>query len=326
MLALHNAHSRRTPAVLPALLLVLLSLTLLVSCTDGAPNQAAQTPLSSTSAALPDPVGTPHVYSPRPASSVQAGDFAANDPITTPTSSVDPALPTATPPPTNTLRPTSTPFPPAPPLTNPVPDLHQAGVQYFPQTGHTLRGVFLDYWNKHGGLPQFGYPVTEEFVEGEGADNKPLQVQYFERNRFELHPEHKGTPDEVQLGLLGTQVATQKGYFAGSYPRYGHALDFSWIAGQLTEHWQPGAGSPIDGCSIVTYSKPAMQVQLEGEIWRAAEEEARFGRQISFPGGAFLQISGHLASSNERGQLCGAYAPEVTPVYIVTRVQINAFQ
>src|SRR5262249_29825445 len=30
-------------------------------------------------------------------------------------------------------------------------------------------------------------------------------VQYFERNRFEYHPENKGTQYEVLLGLLGTQ-------------------------------------------------------------------------------------------------------------------------
>jgi len=34
-------------------------------------------------------------------------------------------------------------------------------------------------------------------------------VQYFERNRFELHPEQAGTPFEAQLGLLGTQLYKQ---------------------------------------------------------------------------------------------------------------------
>ena len=57
---------------------------------------------------------------------------------------------------------------------------------YFSQTGHTLRGKFLDYWQENGGLSQFGYPLTEEFFEPDGPDNTFLQVQYFERNRFEL--------------------------------------------------------------------------------------------------------------------------------------------
>src|SRR5947207_15552533 len=89
-------------------------------------------------------------------------------------------------------------------LTDPVPDPHQPGVRWFAPTGHTLRGAFLDYWNRYGGLPQFGYPITEEFVEPAGATGKqPLVVQYFERNRFEHHPEKAGTPYEVLLGSLG---------------------------------------------------------------------------------------------------------------------------
>src|SRR4051794_24046818 len=59
-------------------------------------------------------------------------------------------------------------------LTDPVPDPHQStGVQWFPATGHTLRGIFLDYWTRYGGLAQFGYPITEDFVEPVGHDNKP---------------------------------------------------------------------------------------------------------------------------------------------------------
>lgn len=74
---------------------------------------------------------------------------------------------------------------------------------YFPQTQHTLSGAFLQYWLKNGGLSQFGLPLTEPFYEVSRDDGKRYLVQYFERNRFELHPENAGTPFEVQLGLLG---------------------------------------------------------------------------------------------------------------------------
>ena len=37
-------------------------------------------------------------------------------------------------------------------------------------------------------------------------DGKTYLVQYFERNRLEYHPENKGTPYEVLLGLLGVQT------------------------------------------------------------------------------------------------------------------------
>ena len=32
----------------------------------------------------------------------------------------------------------------------------------FPETGKTVSARFLDYWNTHGGLPQQGYPISEE--------------------------------------------------------------------------------------------------------------------------------------------------------------------
>src|SRR6476646_6539598 len=97
--------------------------------------------------------------------------------------------------------------------TNPVADPHAASVQWFAPTGHTLRGTFLAYWNAHGALAPFGYPITEEFQELSPLDHQPYTVQYFERSRFEHHPEHAGTPYEVELGLLGLAIAQQQGYF-----------------------------------------------------------------------------------------------------------------
>lgn len=75
---------------------------------------------------------------------------------------------------------------------------------YFPETNHTLSGKFLEYWNNNGGLALFGFPISEPFTEG------GFTVQYFQRNRFELHPEQAGTPYEVQLGLLGREMLDQR--------------------------------------------------------------------------------------------------------------------
>ena len=71
---------------------------------------------------------------------------------------------------------------------------------YFEITEHNACGSFLEYWTVKGGLMTFGYPLTEEFVDDDGRT-----VQYFERARFELHPEHAGTPYEVMLGRLGAE-------------------------------------------------------------------------------------------------------------------------
>jgi peptidoglycan/xylan/chitin deacetylase (PgdA/CDA1 family) len=72
---------------------------------------------------------------------------------------------------------------------------------WFPETGHTLQNSFRDYWNHYGGLQVFGYPISQEFEE----DGRT--VQYFERARFEWHPENAGTVYEVLLGHLGVEAA-----------------------------------------------------------------------------------------------------------------------
>src|SRR5207253_6585789 len=78
---------------------------------------------------------------------------------------------------------------------------------FFSQTQHNLGGPFLKYWKSHGGLAIFGYTVSEELQETNPTDGKQYTVQYFQRNRFELHPEFAGTPNEVLLGLLGVETA-----------------------------------------------------------------------------------------------------------------------
>lgn len=76
--------------------------------------------------------------------------------------------------------------------------------QYFPETGHSVHYAFLKYFRENGGIYIFGYPITQEVVE----DGKT--VQYFQRARFEYHPQHAGTRYEVQLGLLGDAILRQK--------------------------------------------------------------------------------------------------------------------
>ncbi|HYO50230.1 MAG TPA: PQQ-dependent sugar dehydrogenase [Chloroflexia bacterium] len=87
-----------------------------------------------------------------------------------------------------------------------VPDPAPSPCLYFTQTDHTLCHSFRKYWEQNGGLALYGYPLSEEFEEKNPTDGKTYIVQYFERNRFEYHPENKGTPYEVLLGLLGSQL------------------------------------------------------------------------------------------------------------------------
>ncbi|MGI8586402.1 MAG: hypothetical protein ACR2M0_01755 [Chloroflexia bacterium] len=77
--------------------------------------------------------------------------------------------------------------------------------RYVPETGHSLSGRFLEYWRTTGGIAVYGYPISEPFTEVSPTDGKPYTVQYFERTRFELHPENR-PPFDLLLGLLGRQL------------------------------------------------------------------------------------------------------------------------
>ncbi len=87
-----------------------------------------------------------------------------------------------------------------------------AGDQLFPETGFTVPAVFMKFWSAKGGLPIFGYPISTAHNEHNLSDGKDYLVQYFERNRFEYHPEFAGTDNEVLLGLLGVQLSQTQSF------------------------------------------------------------------------------------------------------------------
>jgi len=86
----------------------------------------------------------------------------------------------------------------------PVPNPNN-GSAYFAETGHTLSGDFLTFWQRWGGLQNFGFPWSEPFEEVNSVDGKTYTVQYFERGRWELHPEIADPNYRVLLGLMGLE-------------------------------------------------------------------------------------------------------------------------
>jgi hypothetical protein len=82
---------------------------------------------------------------------------------------------------------------------------------YFPETGHYLSHDFKGFWDGSGGLPVFGYTLTEEFPELNADTGQTYIVQYLERQRFEFHPENAGTSYLVLLGRLGVTDAQRRG-------------------------------------------------------------------------------------------------------------------
>lgn len=83
------------------------------------------------------------------------------------------------------------------------------GATFFGATGHTVAPDLLAYWQAHGGLAQFGYPLSEEF-QGQLEDGQTYTVQYFERARFERHDGNK-PPYNVLLGQFGRRILAETG-------------------------------------------------------------------------------------------------------------------
>lgn len=78
--------------------------------------------------------------------------------------------------------------------------------RYFPETGHFVTGEFLAAYDRTPN-PElvYGNPITEAVPIPITPGGAELLVQYFERARFELHPEK---PEElrVTLSLLGSEL------------------------------------------------------------------------------------------------------------------------
>ncbi len=90
------------------------------------------------------------------------------------------------------------------------PAVASTGVNCFAQTGRCVDDRFFAYWQAHGGLAQQGLPISESFDETNPTDGRTYRTQYFERARFEYHPEIADPTYQVLLGLLGREQFTAR--------------------------------------------------------------------------------------------------------------------
>jgi iron complex transport system substrate-binding protein len=124
---------------------------------------------------------------------------------------------------------------------------NQGGSRTFPETGKTVRGRFLEYWESHGGLAQQGYPISDEMQDVSLTDGKTYTVQYFERAVFEYHPENR-PPYDVLLSLLGV-FQYQRKYPEGAPGQKAstdNTIRFSQtdhvLGGKFREYWESHGG------------------------------------------------------------------------------------
>lgn len=130
-----------------------------------------------------------------------------------------------------------------------------ANQRYFTETGHNLQNGFKQFWDANGGLARFGYPLTEEFTERNPADDRMYTVQYFERARFEWHPE----TSSVALGKIGQEAFNANGKPGGAgidpppnltpdkryFPETRHVL-----AGGFKQYWDAYNGKTLLGLPL----------------------------------------------------------------------------
>ena len=152
------------------------------------------------------------------------------------------------------------------------------GCQTFRETGHQMCGPFAQYWQRNGGLTRFGFPLTGAYTTT--IDGKNLLVQYFERRRFELHPNNV-----VMLGLLGNEVTTLQQPARNTYadmPASNPANLVSSVNGKL---YASGAPFEVRGVNYIraTGTDPdachTIQFGADGRCpWDMAPIEADFDR------------------------------------------------
>ena len=97
---------------------------------------------------------------------------------------------------------------------------HAQDERCFSETQQCIAGRFRQYWEQNGGLAVFGLPIAPASEELNGDTGQTYLTQWFERNRFELHPE-QAPPYDVQLGRLGDARLRQQNIDWRTFPREG---------------------------------------------------------------------------------------------------------
>jgi hypothetical protein len=156
--------------------------------------------------------------------------------------------------------------------------------------------VFEQYWGINGGLPVFGYPITPERLEVNPDLGESFSTQWFERTRFEAHPDNR-PPYHVLLGRLGAELLERQGRGIEPMPPgttpSGRCRTFDvgnqkqFVCDPFLRYWETH-GLEMDGRAGKTYAEslalfglplttPRMETNLNGDTVRTQWfERARF--------------------------------------------------
>lgn len=122
--------------------------------------------------------------------------------------------------------------------------------------------VFDQYWDSNGGLPVFGYPTTPQRREVNSDLSDNFDTQWFERTRFEAHPEND-RPYHVLLGRLGAELLERQGRDfepmpsgtpSGRCRTFDVGSDKQAVCDPFLQYWETH-GLELDGQSGKTYAE-----------------------------------------------------------------------
>lgn len=185
---------------------------------------------------------------------------------------------------------------------------------YFAATGHSVGGAFLRFYKANGGLRVFGLPLTDELAENGRT------VQYFERQRFEYHPEALGIEFDVQLSLLGENAAQGKPALSPVAPfnsksnlayisETGHS-----ISGVFLDYWQRNGDVKVLGYPV---SEPLNENGLIVQYFERARMEYHpeklakgFPVELGLLGKDFLQAHSAPGMISVQTDKAAASAPD----------------
>lgn len=132
---------------------------------------------------------------------------------------------------------------------NTVPGADPSQFRYFDETGHSLSGSILRFYNRTGGQERHGLPVSE-LIQVRGK-----YQQYFERSLLEFSPEYAGTDYEVRVSPLGTLETTGRTFAPAApfpntpdqwyFPESGHSLTRGFLNYWRNHGERDSLGLPI---------------------------------------------------------------------------------
>jgi len=193
--------------------------------------------------------------------------------------------------------------------------------RFFPQTGHTVSDAFLEKYNTiPNGEEIYGYPITDAFED----EIFGFRVQYFEKARFEFHPEE--TNDlQVQLTPLGEflyqpgEIVPDTLNFAScrTFPQTDHKVCYDFL-----DFFDANGG-------IIQFGYPISGIEIHEGWFSQYFQRARLEWHPELPLGEKIIVSDlGIQYFNFQGEDTRLLQPNQginVPLQEVSRLQVHAF-